>query len=203
LYFPSEKSTPSCKCGLCAETQSLYKSPPVYEDLLNKALKKSQNMKTELPLPAILYHEGGLKIMSYIEKIGAAIEYIEANLNRKLDLNMVAAAVHYSSHHLQRTFSKCLGLTLHDYLQRRQLTEAAKMLVFSKKSIMDVALLSGYESQQAFHGAFISMYKLILYHKIDTNSSSDKLKKGGGKVVLSTMVDRIIIDKTEGADFVH
>ncbi len=97
---------------------------------------------------------------NHIDKLNRAIEYIEANLMQKLDLDMVAAAVHYSKHHLQRTFSKCLGLTLHDYLQRRQLTEAAKLLVFSKKSILEIALISGYESQQAFHGAFSSMYKL-------------------------------------------
>ena len=98
--------------------------------------------------------------MNHIDKIGAAIDYIEANLTKKLDLDMIADAVHYSRHHLQRTFSKSLGMTLHDYLQRRQLTEAAKLLVFSGKSIVDVALLSGYESQQAFHGIFKAMYKL-------------------------------------------
>ncbi|HCC34686.1 MAG TPA: AraC family transcriptional regulator [Ruminococcaceae bacterium] len=98
--------------------------------------------------------------MNHIEKLTAAIEYIEANLTERLDLDMVADAVHYSKHHLSRTFSKCLGLTLHDYLQRRQLTEAAKLLVFSKKSIIDISLLSGYESQQAFHCAFVFMYKL-------------------------------------------
>ncbi len=98
--------------------------------------------------------------MYHIEKLTAAIEYIEAHLNEKLDLDRVAANLHYSKHHLSRTFSKCLGLTLHDYLQRRQLTEAAKLLVFSQKSILDIALLSGYESQQAFHGAFSAMYKL-------------------------------------------
>jgi len=98
--------------------------------------------------------------MNHIDKIGAAIDYIEANLTKKLDLDMIADAVHYSRHHLQRTFSKSLGMTLHDYLQRRQLTEAAKLLVFSGKSIMDIALLSGYESQQAFHGIFKAMYKL-------------------------------------------
>ncbi len=97
--------------------------------------------------------------MKEIGKIKAAIEYIEANLTQKLDLDMVAAAVHYSKHHLQRMFSGRLGLTLHDYIQRRQLTEAAKLLVFSRKPILDIALLSGYESQQSFHGAFSSMYK--------------------------------------------
>jgi len=79
---------------------------------------------------------------------------------QKLDLDEIAVAVHYSKYHLHRMFSKTLGMTLHDYLQRRQLTEAAKLLVFSNKSILDIALLSGYKSQQAFHSVFKSMYKL-------------------------------------------
>lgn len=98
--------------------------------------------------------------MQHIEKVTMAIDYIEANLTKKIDLDMVANAVHYSKYHLHRMFSKTIGMTLHDYLQRRQLTEAAKLLVFSNKSIMDIALLSGYESQQAFHSIFKSMYKL-------------------------------------------
>ncbi len=98
--------------------------------------------------------------MKHIEKINAAIDYIEANLTKKLDLDMVASAVHYSKFHLHRMFAKTLGMTLYDYQRRRQLTEAAKLLVFSDKPILDIALLSGYESQQAFHGAFRSMYKL-------------------------------------------
>ncbi len=57
-------------------------------------------------------------------------------------------------------FSKTLGMTLHDYQRRRQLTEAAKLLVFSQKPILDIALLSGYESRQAFNSIFKSMYKL-------------------------------------------
>lgn len=98
--------------------------------------------------------------MKHLKKISMAIDYIEANLTKKIDLDMVADAVHYSKYHLHRMFSKTLGLTLHDYLQRRQLTEAAKLLVFSNKSILDIALLSGYSSQQAFHSIFKSMYKL-------------------------------------------
>lgn len=97
--------------------------------------------------------------MTHMDKISMAIAYIEANLTKKLDLDMVAGAVHYSKYHLHRMFSKTLGMTLHDYLQRRQLTEAAKLLVFSEQSILDIALLAGYESQQAFHSIFKSMYK--------------------------------------------
>ena len=91
-----------------------------------------------------------------IEKV---IEYIELHLDGKLDLEQVSEASRYSKYHLHRMFADTVGLTIHDYVQRRQLTEAAKLLVFSDKPIIDVALICGYESQQAFSTAFKSMYK--------------------------------------------
>ena len=94
-----------------------------------------------------------------IENVGIAIDYIEAHLAEKLDLEIVANAVHYSKYHLHRMFTNTVGLTMHDYLQRRQLTEAAKLLVFSDRSIFDIALIAGYESQQAFTKIFTAMYK--------------------------------------------
>ncbi|MBP1761372.1 MAG: hypothetical protein H6Q64_914 [Firmicutes bacterium] len=97
--------------------------------------------------------------MKHISKVATAVDYIEANLTKKLDLDMIAEAVHYSKYHLHRMFTKTVRMTIHDYLQRRQLTEAAKLLVFSNKSIMEIALLSGYESQQAFTNIFTAMYK--------------------------------------------
>ena len=66
-----------------------------------------------------------------VMSIETVIDYIEANLDGKLDLEMVAEAVHYSKYHLHRMFTSTVGMTIHDYVQRRQLTEAAKLLVFS------------------------------------------------------------------------
>lgn len=93
------------------------------------------------------------------EKVMVAIKYIETHLNEKLDLDTVANAVHYSKYHLHRIFTNTVGLTIHDYTQRRQLTEAAKLLVFSGKPILEIALIAGYDSQQSFTSAFKSMYK--------------------------------------------
>lgn len=91
--------------------------------------------------------------------VSQAIRYIEGNLYEKLDLDTVATALHYSKYHLHRIFTKTVGLTIHDYAKRRQLTEAAKLLVFSKKPIIEIAFMSGYESQQAFSDIFKAMYK--------------------------------------------
>ncbi len=92
--------------------------------------------------------------------VSQAIRYIEEHLDGKLDLDTIAAAFHYSKFHLHRMFTKTVGLTVHDYVQRRQLTEASKLLVFSKKPIIEIALRSGYESQQAFTDIFKAMYKI-------------------------------------------
>ena len=89
----------------------------------------------------------------------AVIDYVEQHLDEKLDLGTVAEAVHYSKYHLHRLFAKTTGMTLHDYVQRRQMTEAAKLLVFSDQPILETALICGYESQQAFSSAFKAMYK--------------------------------------------
>jgi len=95
--------------------------------------------------------------ISNIEKV---IEYIENNLSSKLDLEKISEEVHYSKYHLHRLFSDTIGMTIHDYVGRRQLTEAAKLLVFSNRPIIEIAFICGYESQQAFSLAFKSMYKI-------------------------------------------
>lgn len=99
-------------------------------------------------------------MISGMQHVTAAIEYMENHLTEPLTLDAVAAGVHCSKYHLHRTFSKLTGLTLHDYIQRRKLTESAKLLVFSAEPILELALLAGYESQQAFTDVFTAMYKI-------------------------------------------
>ena len=94
-----------------------------------------------------------------VTRIEAVIDYIENHLDGKLELKTVAEAVHYSKYHLHRLFTDTVGMTIHDYVQRRQLTEAAKLLVFSDQPIIEIALICGYEGQQSFSLAFKAMYK--------------------------------------------
>jgi len=98
--------------------------------------------------------------MKNLETVIAAIHYIETHLtSEKIGLDIVAANLHYSKYHLHRIFTDTVGLTIHDYAQRRRLTEAAKLLFFSDQPIIDIAILAGYDSQQAFSNAFKTMYK--------------------------------------------
>lgn len=75
-----------------------------------------------------------------VRGIQTVIRYIESRLGGRLELETVAEAVHYSKYHLHRMFTETVGMTLHDYVQRRRLTEAAKLLAFSRRPISQIAL---------------------------------------------------------------
>lgn len=118
---------------------------------------KTQNANTDILFYGKEESEMESKTIISIEKV---IDFIENHLDGKLELDTVATAIHYSKYHLHRIFTDTVGMTIHDYVGRRQLTEAAKLLVFSEKPIIDIAFICGYESQQAFTTAFKSMYKV-------------------------------------------
>lgn len=94
-----------------------------------------------------------------IKNVILAINYIENHLTEQINLIDIASAVHYSKYHLHHMFTDTVGLTIHNYVQRRRLTEAAKLLVFSDKSILEIAMIARYDSQQSFTDAFKTMYK--------------------------------------------
>lgn len=138
-----------------------------------------------------------------IKNVMAAIDYIESHLHEKLDLETVARALHYSKYHLHRMFTDTVGLTIHDYVQRRQLTEAAKLLVLSDRPILEIALSAGYESQQSFTDIFKVMYKkspnqyreeeefypLQLRYVLNENPTNSDEKDWQNKIVFATRED--------------
>jgi len=94
-----------------------------------------------------------------LQVIQLLIDYIEEHITEEIDLEGLADVVGYSKYHLHRMFSGLVGMPLHQYIKRRQLTEAAKKLIFSDEPIIQIALDTGYDSQQAFMLAFKNMYK--------------------------------------------
>ncbi len=138
-----------------------------------------------------------------IKNVMETIDYIESHLHEKLDLETISRAVHYSKYHLHRMFTGTVGLTIQTYVQRRQLTEAAKRLVFSNRSILEIALFAGYESQQSFTDIFKAMYKkspnqyreeeefypLQLRYVLNENPTSFDVKNWQDKIVFATKED--------------
>ncbi|MBS7008519.1 AraC family transcriptional regulator [Anaerostipes sp.] len=95
-----------------------------------------------------------------LQVIGRMLDYIEEHLNdEELNLDMIAEQMGYSKYHLHRMFTFVVGISIHQYLQRRRLTEASRMLVFTEKTLMEIGLYAGYDTQRSFSRSFKSMYK--------------------------------------------
>jgi len=86
------------------------------------------------------------------------VEVVERSLAADLRLERIADQVGYSPYHLHRSFRRAFGLTLHAYIHRRRLTEAARALVTTSEPIIDIALRHGFHGRQSFTNAFSASY---------------------------------------------
>lgn len=85
-------------------------------------------------------------------------KYIEENFTEDISLNDIAKMSGYSKYHLNRIFLEKTGQTIHNYIMERRLFEASKLLVDSDFSLVEIALMVGYTSQQSFTRAFKQMF---------------------------------------------
>lgn len=86
------------------------------------------------------------------------VNYIEQNLEKNLSLDEISLEMNYSKFHLNRLFSEKVGCTIYKYIQMRRITEAARKLVYTDESVIDIAMEANYNSQQAFTLAFRQIY---------------------------------------------
>ena len=86
------------------------------------------------------------------------VRHIEGNIHTDLSVRSVSEYSGYSSHHFQKMFTAVTGLSLGSYIRRRRLTKAAAKLRSSSERIIEIALDSGFESQESFTRAFKTMF---------------------------------------------
>lgn len=92
------------------------------------------------------------------EVVSKIINYIDSHLDEDLNLDHISYQVGYSKYHLSRVFTKNIGCTLHQYIKNKRLENAANQLILTKLPIIEIAFISGYESQQSFTYAFKQLY---------------------------------------------
>ena len=98
--------------------------------------------------------------MNYSQSIQNAIAYIERHLYEKLSIDEIASVSGFSKYHFIRIFKHETGTGLREHIQSRRLSVAAKLLLSSELTIMDIALYCQFESQEAFTRAFKKVYAL-------------------------------------------
>jgi len=92
--------------------------------------------------------------MNYYEQIQKAINYIELNIENKIELQRVANEAYMSLAGLYRIFYSLTGYTIKEYIRLRRISEACTLLEIKQLSILEIGIKFGFQSNEAFSRAF-------------------------------------------------
>src|ERR1700733_12931405 len=87
-------------------------------------------------------------------RIVRVLEYIEAHLDERLSLDVLAEEAAVSKFHFASVFSKSVGVTPHRHVQHLRMQASAAMLRETDKSILEIALTCGFLSASHFAATF-------------------------------------------------
>ena len=82
------------------------------------------------------------------------LEYIALHFAEPITNQTIADAFNYDPCYLNRLIRARTGVSLHDYVIRYRVTEAAKLLHFSDKSVSQIAMETGFSSLAHFSSTF-------------------------------------------------
>ena len=99
--------------------------------------------------------------MNYINEIQKAIDYIEDNLDKDINFEIVAKEVGMSAFYFHRIFTAIIGISPTAYIRNRRLTVAAQEISKNNENILDIALKYGFESHEAFSRAFKNFHGVV------------------------------------------
>lgn len=96
--------------------------------------------------------------MEWLDKMNAALNYIEDNLAGEINYAEAAKRACSSSYNFQRMFSFIADVPLAEYIRRRRLTLAALDFQKGGESVLDISLKYGYDSPVSFARAFQNLH---------------------------------------------
>lgn len=92
--------------------------------------------------------------MEWLSKMNNAINYIEANINEKIDYAQAANIACCSLSRFQNMFLFITDITPAEYVRRRRMALSANELINNDVKIIDLSFKYGYESPEAFTRSF-------------------------------------------------
>jgi len=97
--------------------------------------------------------------MNNIEILTHALEFMEENLHNDIKTQDVADACYCSKSALEKIFRHISRISVHEYLIKRRMTVAARILAGDReRNVLDVALACGYGTNESFTRAFKSVW---------------------------------------------
>lgn len=95
----------------------------------------------------------------YIDKFMSVCNYINEHYAEDLTLESVAGTAGFSKFHFSRLFKKFSNITFYEYLCRKRIMEAEKLLLNPNMTVTEVAMMTGFNSISTFNRVFKSIKK--------------------------------------------
>lgn len=93
--------------------------------------------------------------IEYYRRLQIALDFIESNIDRSIQLDDVARASHFSSFHFHRIFHAIVGETVNDYVSRKKMEKAVNRLAYyPTMKVTEIAHIGGFSSSANFSKAF-------------------------------------------------
>ena len=92
--------------------------------------------------------------MNIYKSLNKMINYIENNLENKIEYEKLAKILGVSEYTMKSIFSLLCNTSISEYIRKRRLSNAGFDLCKSREKIIDVALKYQYENATSFSRAF-------------------------------------------------
>jgi AraC family transcriptional regulator len=103
------------------------------------------------------------------------VNYIENNLDNKIDYQELARIMGVNENTMQRVFCIVCDISLSDYIRKRRLTKAGSDLYLENSTILDVAIKYQYDNGTSFSRAFEKFHG-IKPSKVKENPNNLKIQ---------------------------
>ena len=123
-----------------------------------------------------------------------SLDIIERRIMEKLTIENIASSIHFSKFHYQRVFRDIVGDSVMGYVTKRKLTLAGRELLETDATILEIALMFGYDSHEGFTRSFKAYMGVTPteYRKYHLSAISLKTIKGKCAMLYSKTTDGII-----------
>ena len=168
FLFEPFKGEPGRECAVfTAETVLKTQIPAIFEKLEQamKVLPQNPELLLSAYITELLYEIYGIhkdapqklpvKINALIKK---TVDYIETNLYLPLEVEKIAADLFADKFYISHLFKKNIGLSIKEYIIKKKMDIARRMLKNENMPATTVADKLGYKNYNVFYKSYVKLY---------------------------------------------
>ncbi|SHM68029.1 response regulator transcription factor [Gracilibacillus kekensis] len=133
-----------------------YLLKPIAKEKLMEAIEKAMDIDKQREKTDIFNKIVDDKLIEmqqlskYNRGVKEAMDYIDQHFNQELTLKEVASQVHLNASYLSALFKEELEVTFSEYLTRKRIQEAKRLLLSTDLTVSEIAEQSGYQTSKYF-----------------------------------------------------